>query len=284
MIEVKNLLDRFLIEDKIKEALIEDMNNGDMTSEYLIEDGLNGKATITAKQDGIICGLDVSHVAFDIVDSTIIFTKLKNDGEIVAKGEDIAVVEGSANSILKGERVALNFLQRMSGIATKSYELSKKVEGFSVRVVDTRKTTPGLRIFEKYAVKIGGCYNHRFNLSDAVMIKDNHIESVGSIKVAVDRVRKNIPHTTKIEVEVKNLDELREALDSKADIIMLDNMDLDTMKNAVEITNKRAILEASGNIDESSIVEVAKTGIDIISVGALTHSFNSMDISLNIIL
>lgn len=278
----KKVLDRFLIEDTIKQALIEDMNNGDMTSEYLIEDSLNGKAIITAKQDGVVCGLDVSRVAFDIVDNSIEFTKLKSDGERVIKGEDLAVVKGSIKSILKGERVALNFLQRMSGIATKSREISKKVEGFDVRVVDTRKTTPGLRIFEKYAVNIGGCFNHRFNLSDAVMIKDNHIEAVGSIKEAVDKARKNIPHTTKIEVEVKNLEELRQALDSNADIIMLDNMDLDTMKKAVEITQKKAILEASGNIDSESILEVARTGVDIISVGALTHSFNSMDISLNI--
>ena len=278
------MLDRFLIEDTIKRALIEDMNNGDMTSEYLIDKELNGRAIITAKEDGMVCGLDVSKITFDIVDSEIVFTYLKNDGERVKKGEDLARIEGSIKSILKAERVALNFLQRMSGIARKSMNLSKKLEAFDVRVVDTRKTTPGLRIFEKYAVNLGGCSNHRFNLSDAVMIKDNHIEAVGSIKVAVERARKNIPHTTKVEVEVKNLGELDQALESKADIIMLDNMNLDDMKKAVKITNKRALLEASGNIDEDSIIEVAKTGVDIISVGALTHSFNSMDISLNITL
>ena len=170
----------------------------------------------------------------------------------------------------------------MSGIATKSRNIFEMVKSLNVKVVDTRKTTPGLRIFEKYAVKKGGCSNHRFNLSDTVMIKDNHIEAVGSITKAIEVIRVEIPHTTKIEVEVKNLEELNEALELKADIIMLDNMNIDTMKEAVSITNGRAILEASGNITDDTITEVAKTGVDIISVGALTHSFNSMDISLNI--
>lgn len=276
------MLDRFLIEDTLKNALKEDMNNGDITSDYLIEDSLKGKATITSKQNGIICGLDVAKIVFSIVDDSVSFKKLKIDGDEAGKGEDLAIIEGSLKSILKAERVALNFLQRMSGIATKSRYISNLVRDSDVRVVDTRKTTPGLRVFEKYSVKIGGCSNHRFNLSDTVMIKDNHIEVVGNITKAVDRIRKNIPHTTKIEVEVKNLEELKQALDCGADIIMLDNMDIETMKQAVKITQRRAILEASGNIDNNTIVDVAKTGVDIISVGALTHSFNSMDISLNI--
>lgn len=276
------MLDRFLIEDTLINALKEDMNNGDITSDYLIEDSLKGKATITSKQNGIICGLDVAKMIFSIVDNRVTFKELKVDGDEVDKGEDIAIIEGSLKSILKAERVALNFLQRMSGIATKSRDISNLVKGSDVRVVDTRKTTPGLRIFEKYSVKIGGCFNHRFNLSDTVMIKDNHIEAVGSITKAIQKIRENIPHTTKIEVEVKNLEELKQALDCSADIIMLDNMNVETMKQAVKITKGRAILEASGNIDNNTIVEVAKTGVDIISVGALTHSFKSMDISLNI--
>lgn len=276
------MLDRFLIEDTLKDALKEDMNNGDITSDYLVDSSLMGKATIISKDSGIICGLSVAEIVFSIVDRDIKITNFKKDGERVEKGQDIAIIEGSLKSILKSERVALNFLQRMSGIATQANEISNIVKDLDVKVVDTRKTTPGLRIFEKYAVKAGGCSNHRFNLSDSVMIKDNHIEAVGGIREAVEILKSQIPHTTKIEVEVKNLDELNQALDSKADIIMLDNMDTETMKRAVKITDKRAILEASGNISNETIKEVAKTGVDIISVGGLTHSFKSMDISLNI--
>ena len=276
------MLDRFLIEDILKNALKEDMNNGDITSEYLIDDNLKGKAIITAKQNGIICGLDVARTVFSIVDDSVKFSKLKTDGAEACVGEDIAIIEGNLKSILKSERVALNFLQRMSGIASKSRYISKLVSNIDVRVVDTRKTTPGLRIFEKYSVKKGGCFNHRFNLSDSVMIKDNHIEAVGSISKAVAKIKMEIPHTTKIEVEVTNLEQLKQALECKADIIMLDNMDVEMMIKAVKITDKRAILEASGNIDENVILEVAKTGVDVISLGALTHSFESMDISLNI--
>lgn len=276
------MLDRFLIEDTLKDALKEDMNNGDITSDYLVDSSLMGKATIISKDSGIICGLSVAEIVFYIVDRDIKITNFKKDGERVEKGQDIAIIEGSLKSILKSERVALNFLQRMSGIATQANEISNIVKDLDVKVVDTRKTTPGLRIFEKYAVKAGGCSNHRFNLSDSVMIKDNHIEAVGGIREAVEILKSQIPHTTKIEVEVKNLDELNQALDSKADIIMLDNMDTETMKRAVKITDKRAILEASGNISNETIKEVAKTGVDIISVGGLTHSFKSMDISLNI--
>ena len=276
------MLDKFLIEDTLKNALKEDMNYGDITSDSLIDDKLEGKAIITAKQDGIISGLDVCKLVFEIVDPSLKCKSLKEDGERVSNGDDVFKVKGKIKSILKAERVALNFLQRMSGISTKAYDISKLVEGLDVRVVDTRKTTPGLRLFEKYAVAKGGLFNHRFNLSDAVMIKDNHIEAIGSITDAVHIARKNISHTIKIEVEVKNLIELREALDSKADIIMLDNMTAEDMKKAVEIANKKAIIEASGNITEENIRSVAETGVDVISIGALTHSYKSMDLSLNI--
>ena len=276
------MLDKFLIEDTLKNALKEDMNYGDITSDSLIDDKLEGKAIITAKQDGIISGLDVCKLVFEIVDPSLKCKSLIEDGERVSNGDDVFKVKGKIKSILKAERVALNFLQRMSGISTKAYDISKLVEGLDVRVVDTRKTTPGLRLFEKYAVIKGGSFNHRFNLSDAVMIKDNHIEAIGSITDAVHIARKNISHTIKIEVEVKNLIELREALDSKADIIMLDNMTTEDMKKAVEIANKKAIIEASGNITEENIRSVAETGVDVISIGALTHSYKSMDLSLNI--
>ena len=277
------MLDKFLIENIIKNALREDMNGGDITSDYLIDKSSIGKGIITSKEEGIICGLDIAELVFSALDSTLTFTKLKSDGDMVTKGEDIATIEGSLASILKGERVALNFLQRMSGIASKSRIFADKVKEYKVRIVDTRKTTPGLRIFEKYSVKTGGCFNHRHNLSDAVMIKDNHIIAAGGIKHAVEKLRKNIPHTTKIEVEVKNLEELQEALDLNTDIIMLDNMSIENMKKAVEITKGKAILEASGNVTEENIIEIAKTGVDIISVGALTHSVKSLDISLNIL-
>ena len=276
------MLDKFLIEDTLKNALKEDMNYGDITSDSLIDDKLEGKAIITAKQDGIISGLDVCKLVFEIVDPSLKCKSLIEDGERVSIGDDVFKVKGKIKSILKAERVALNFLQRMSGISTKAYDISKLVEGLDVRVVDTRKTTPGLRLFEKYAVVKGGAFNHRFNLSDAVMIKDNHIEAMGTITEAVHIARENISHTVKIEVEVKNLIELREALDSKADIIMLDNMTTEDMKKAVEIANKKAIIEASGNITEENIRSVAETGVDVISIGALTHSYKSMDLSLNI--
>ena len=276
------MLDRFLIEDVIKNALIEDMNGGDITSEYLVKETSLGEGVIVAKEEGVVCGLYVSELVFNQVDSSLEFIKLKNDGDNILKGEKIAKVTGKLRSILKGERVALNFLQRMSGIASKSRLFSDMVKDYEVRVVDTRKTTPGLRLFEKYAVKVGGCFNHRYNLSDTVMIKDNHIVATGGIRKAIETARENIPHTVKIEVEVKNLEELKEALDSKPDIIMLDNMDLDTLKKAVNIVDKKVILEASGNVNEETILDIANTGVDIISVGALTHSVNSLDISLNI--
>ncbi|MEG0371583.1 MAG: carboxylating nicotinate-nucleotide diphosphorylase [Clostridium sp.] len=276
------MLDRFLIIDIIKNALLEDINYGDISSN-LIPREKTGKAYITAKQDGIISGIDIVQETFKFIDNNLEFTPLKKDGDRVLSGDNIASVEGELQSILKAERVALNFLQRMSGIATKASEYSEKVEGYNVRVVDTRKTTPGLRILEKYSVKIGGCFNHRYNLSDAVMIKDNHIIALGGIKSAVEKARKEIPHTMKIEVEVSNITEVLEALDSKVDIIMLDNMGIDEMRTAVGIINNQAVVEASGNITLENVIDVAKTGVNIISVGELTHSIKSLDISLNII-
>lgn len=276
------MLDRFLIEDILKNALREDISYIDITSEYLIDENLKGEAVIIAKEKGVVCGIDVASLVFCIVDNSTEFIKLKKDTDLVYKDEAIAKVSGSLKSILKAERVALNFLQRMSGIARNSRELVDLVKDLDVKVVDTRKTTPGLRVLEKYAVVSGGAFNHRFNLSDTVMIKDNHIKAIGSIKEALKKVKSKVPHTTKIEVEVEDLKQLREALEAKADIILLDNMNIKDMKEAVKITNNKAILEASGNINSKNIREVAETGVGIISVGGLTHSFKSMDISLNI--
>jgi nicotinate-nucleotide pyrophosphorylase (carboxylating) len=277
------LLNQFLAEDIIKIAIKEDINYGDITSDILIDENSKSEAIITAKEEGVIAGISVAEMVFKVIDESIIFIPIKKDGEEVARGESIAKIAGNTRSILKGERVALNLIQRMSGIATKSRSYAQLVQGMPVRIVDTRKTTPGLRALEKYAVRVGGCYNHRFNLSDAVLIKDNHIKAVGSITKAVEKCREQVPHTVKIEVEVENLEQLKEAIKAKADIVMLDNMDKETMKKAVEINNESLILEASGNMSIEKVKEIAEIGIHIISVGALTHSVKAMDLSLNII-
>ncbi|WP_026478069.1 carboxylating nicotinate-nucleotide diphosphorylase [Alkaliphilus transvaalensis] len=276
------MLNKLIINKIVENALIEDMNYGDITTDCLINNDLRGKAVITAKEEGIIAGLMVSETVFKILDENISFQALVADGDQVVVEQPIAFVKGSMKNIIMGERVALNLLQRMSGIATKSRTYSKLVKDYPVKITDTRKTTPGLRGLEKYAVKIGGCFNHRYNLSDSILIKENHIKAVGGIEKAIKACRKKIPHTMKIEIEVESIEQLKEALTNKADIILLDNMDLDQMKEAVLINQRQAILEASGNITEDKLIEIAKIGIDIISVGALTHSVKAMDISLNI--
>ncbi|MFZ5965550.1 MAG: carboxylating nicotinate-nucleotide diphosphorylase [Bacillota bacterium] len=276
------MLNKLVLAQVIDHALMEDMNNGDITTDVLIEENSISQAMITVKEEGVIAGLSVAEMVFKRLDEHMIFTYLKKDGDRINKGENIAKIEGKTAVILKGERTALNILQRMSGIATKARQYADLVQGTKTRIVDTRKTTPGLRMLEKYAVRIGGCHNHRFNLSDAVMIKDNHIEAVGGIEKAIRIARENIPHTMKIEVEVETLEQLKEALEAKADIIMLDNMDMETMRKAKEITGEKAILEASGNITMDRVSQIAEIGIDVISVGALTHSVKALDISLNI--
>ncbi|KGG80721.1 nicotinate-nucleotide pyrophosphorylase [Caloranaerobacter azorensis H53214] len=270
------------IEDIIKNALLEDMNNGDITTENLI--GLNdiSEAEIIAKEDGVLAGIEIAEITFKLLDKDMLFYRLKEDGQFLRKGDIIAKIKGKTRAILSGERTALNFLQRLSGIATKTKKFVDKVEKYNVRVADTRKTTPGIRVLEKYAVRLGGGANHRYNLSDAVMIKDNHIRAVGSIEKAIKLIRERVPHTVKVEVEVETIEQFKQALDAGADIIMLDNMSIEDMKEAVNINNKKAILEASGNVDIDNIEEVAKTGVDVISVGALTHSVKALDISLNI--
>ncbi len=275
------MLDRFLIKDIVKNAVFEDIGSGDLSSN-LIDNNILGKAKITSKEKGVICGLILVSEVYNIIDNCVNIKFLKNDGDEVDKGDDIAIISGKLNSILKGERVALNFLQRLSGIATMSKKYFNEIKEYDVKVTDTRKTTPGLRILEKHAVKIGGCFNHRYNLASGIMIKDNHIKALKGIKNAVDKARESIPHTYKIEVEVSNINEMKEALDAKADIIMLDNMDIEDMKKCVLLNSGKSILEASGNITLNNVKEVAKTGVNIISTGELTHSVKSLDISLNI--
>lgn len=274
---------KYEIEEVVKNALIEDMNNGDITTDNLIEEDDVSKAEMISKEDGVISGLDIAEKAFKSLDDKIIFNKMIEEGSRVRKGTVIAKIEGRTRAILSAERTALNLIQRLSGISTKASILAERISKYDSKLVDTRKTTPGLRGLEKYAVKIGGGHNHRFNLSDTVMIKDNHIRAVGGISEAVGKIRNKIPHTVKVEVEVETIEEFKEALDSGADIIMLDNMNLKDMKKVVEINNNKVILEASGNIDLDTIEKVAQTGVDIISSGGLTHSVKALDISLNII-
>ncbi|WP_368488643.1 carboxylating nicotinate-nucleotide diphosphorylase [Clostridium sp. BJN0013] len=271
----------YLIIDKlIRNGLIEDINYGDVTTDNLFQGGEISKGKFIAKEQGIIAGIEVAERVFKILDSNIVFKKCLKDGHEVKSGDNIAYIEGSSNSILKGERVALNIFQRMCGIATKTFNIVQIVKDYDVKIVDTRKTLPGFRLLDKYSVRMGGGYNHRMNLSDFVMIKDNHIKAAGSIKEAVERIKSKIPFTTKIEVEVENFDQLKEALSAKVDVIMLDNMDIEHMKKAVEFVDKRVILEASGNVNENNVADIASTGVDIISMGSLTHSVKALDISL----
>ncbi|MDD5018058.1 MAG: carboxylating nicotinate-nucleotide diphosphorylase [Eubacteriales bacterium] len=274
------MIDQKQLFKTIETALAEDMGTGDITTMSTVPDDKTVSGSFIAKADGILCGVDIAAAVFSYIDSDVHFKNFFSDGDAVKYGDVIAAIKGRAFSVLTGERLALNFLQRLSGIATKTHEAVQKIEGFAVRIIDTRKTTPGLRIYEKYAVRTGGGYNHRFTLSDGVLIKDNHISAAGSITNAVRRARDYVPHTLKIEVETETLEQVKEALESGADIIMLDNMPAGMMKEAVQIINKKALVEASGNMDEKDLREVAATGVDFISIGALTNAVRPMDISL----
>ena len=271
---------KFKVDEIIRTALMEDMNYGDVTSETLLTGHEKGLADLIAKESGVISGIDVFERTFKIVDESCTVQWHVSNGDAVIKGQKIAIVSGASLHILRAERTALNLIQRMSGIATLTSRYVEASKPHDVRIVDTRKTAPGLRVLDKIAVKCGGGFNHRFNLSDAVMIKDNHIRAVGSIQEAVKRARANIPHTTKIEIEVESIEELKAAIDAGADIIMLDNMSLKDMSASVHINAHRAILEASGNVTLDRIAEIAATGVDVISVGALTHSVKALDLSL----
>lgn len=278
-----SIKENVLIDKIIEQALLEDIGTGDITTESIIPSNLKAKGIIKTSEEGVVAGLDIVFLVFIKLDSEICFQPKTKDGNKILPGEILGEITGLARTILKGERVALNFLQRMSGIATITSKFCQQVKDFPVRIFDTRKTTPGLRILEKYAVRMGGGHNHRFGLYDAVLIKDNHIAVAGGIKSAVNSVRKQISHTAKIEVEVENLSQLQEALKVQVDTIMLDNMDLETMKEAVKMVKGEALIEASGGITLEKVREIAQTGVDLISVGALTHSVKSLDISMEII-
>ena len=268
------------IKEFIKTALEEDVGTGDITTLTTIPADREAHGKFLAKESGVLCGVDVAKEVFSTVDPTVEFIPFFKDGDKINKGDIIAEVKGKAQSVLTAERTALNIMQRLSGIAKRTSEACEAVKGTKAVIADTRKTTPCMRVLEKYAVRCGGGSNHRFNLADGILIKDNHIAAAGSITAAVKSARKNAPHTLKIEVEVEDMDMLKEALDAGADIIMLDNMSNEEMAKAAAFVNGRALLEASGNMGEKDLLEVAKTGVDIISIGALTHTVKAMDISL----
>ncbi|ADQ13837.1 carboxylating nicotinate-nucleotide diphosphorylase [Halanaerobium hydrogeniformans] len=276
------LLNKFILADIIDRAIKEDLGYGDITTDNLIAEDAQSKALITIKEAGVAAGLEIARSVFNKYDPDLKFKALLTEGDKLDAGTVLAEVEGSTRSILKAERLALNFLQRLSGIATKSREYVELVEAYPAQIVDTRKTTPTLRMLEKYAVKVGGAKNHRMGLDDCVMIKDNHLKAAGSIKNAVEKIKANISHTTKIELEIDELPQLDEALEAEVDIILLDNMSPEELKKAVQIVDGRVILEASGGITKENVAEIAASGVDIISVGALTHQINSIDIALDL--
>ena len=271
------------IDKIIDSALEEDLGPGDITTEALVDLSVKGEARLIAKEEIILAGIGVFSRVFSRLDPEIVVETKYRDGEAVSNGEDIGIVKGSMRGILSGERTALNFLQRLSGIATLTRKYVERTDSSKVRVIDTRKTTPGLRILEKYAVRRGGGFNHRFGLFDGILIKDNHIAVAGSIAKALARIKGRVPHTLRIEVEVEDIKGVEEAIGAGADAILLDNMSLKEMREAVSIAGGRVLLEASGGITLESIEEVSKTGIDLISVGAITHSARSVDISLEVI-
>jgi nicotinate-nucleotide pyrophosphorylase (carboxylating) len=264
----------------IENALLEDIHTGDITTWAVVPENRNARAILLAKEQFVLAGVNVAARVFHILDPKTVVAPNFADGDRLSKGDIIADINGDAAFLLQGERVALNLLQRMSGIATLTARYTEAVRGSGAKVVDTRKTTPGLRQLEKYAVRVGGGFNHRSGLYDGLLLKENHIAAAGGITVAIERARAVIPHTMKIEVETENLDQVAEALSAGADIIMLDNMDLESMRRAVEMTAGKALVEASGGVNLDTIGDIAATGVDIISVGALTHSARAMDISM----
>jgi nicotinate-nucleotide pyrophosphorylase (carboxylating) len=275
------MVEQLWLDDLIRKALAEDIGTGDITTMASVPEKNRCTGQFIAKEAGVICGLLVAARVFSIMDDRIEFMPRVDEGARVEKGTIIAGIAGPAVSILTGERVALNLLQRMCGIATRTRAAVEAVKGTKARITDTRKTTPLLRALEKYAVRVGGGTNHRVNLSDGVLIKNNHIKAAGGITNAVIAARKMAPHTLRIEVETESFDQVREALDAGADIIMLDNMSVGDMAEAVGIIGGRALVEASGNMGDKDLMEVAKTGVDLISIGALTHTIRAMDISLH---
>lgn len=275
-------LNQFDLADLIERSLREDIGTGDLTTNSIVSPDSVTYGYIVAKESGVVAGLRIAEMVFCRLDPAFEFKALLSDGERCVPGSILAEITGKTRAILTGERLALNFLRHLSGIATRTNNLVSLVEGTPARIVDTRKTTPGLRAVEKYAVRAGGGYNHRFGLYDGVLIKDNHIKAAGGIVAAVKAARLGCPHTVRIEVEVEDLAGVREALKAGAEIIMLDNMAPEEMKEAVKIIAGRALVEASGGISEGNIKAAAAAGVDLISVGALTHSIKSLDISLDL--
>ncbi len=276
-----------MISPAVKDHLImflkEDIGYGDITTEHIVEKDKNVKAIVKAKEPCVVAGIPFLEMLFNLFDPQSKVTVLVNDGEEIEAFKEICIVEGNVKTLLTVERTALNLLQRLSGIATLTRRMVNILKGTKAKLVDTRKTSPGLRYFEKYAARVGGATNHRMGLYDAVLIKDNHIKIAGSVKEAIRRVRSNIPFTVKIEVEVSNLKELKEALSENVDIVLLDNMDPKMLRKAVEITGGRALLEASGGVTPQNIREVAETGVDFISSGFITHHATWVDINMKII-
>ena len=270
----------FVLDPILRHALEEDIGTGDVTTQATIQPGVQASAELVAKEDFILSGIDVAQRVFHLLSLETAFEKLIEDGQSVKRGDVLAWLKGDAAVLLQGERVALNFLQRMCGVATLTAAFVKQIEDTGAVVVDTRKTTPGLRVLEKYSVRMGGGGNHRMALYDAVLIKENHVSAAGGIASAVSRARQSVPHTQKIEVEVRDQAEVAEALDAGADILLLDNMSTEELRSAVEMINGRAVTEASGGVNLETIREIAETGVQLISVGALTHSYHAVDISM----
>jgi len=270
----------FELQRIIEMALREDIGTGDITTQATVDPQIVCRAELVAKEDFVLAGIDVAAAVFAQLDSSVAFERLTSDGQQVRRGEVLAWLKGPAQALLQGERVALNLLQRMSGIATQTARFVIEVQGTAATVVDTRKTMPGLRSLDKYAVRVGGGTNHRTALYDGVLIKENHIVAAGGIATAIERARRRAPHTLKIEVETTTLDEVAEAIAAGADIILLDNMTLDQLREAVTLIGGRALAEASGGVNLETIREIAETGVNLISVGALTHSSRAVDISL----
>ena len=277
------MINSIYADNLIRTALLEDINYLDTATDYLIDDDQVNTARFLAKDSGVLCGINIALRVFEILQPNgFEATVYKHDGDILEKGDIIAEIKGKTRTILKGERTALNLIQHMSGVATATNRAVKLIEGTNASIADTRKTLPGLRPLQKYAVTVGGGRNHRYNLSDAAMLKDNHVDAGGGISAAVAKLKKKLGHMTKVELEVRNLDELGQALEAGVDVIMLDNMSVEMMREAVEITNGRALLEASGGITDETLRAIAETGVDIISMGAITHSVKAFDISLKI--
>lgn len=275
------MLSKFYVKDHVKSALMEDIGYGDITTENLAGENDFLKAELNTRSEGILCGCDVFKTVFETLSNDVRIKFYFKDGDEIQKGDKIADIEGPAKDLLMGERVSLNYIQRMSGIATETRKYQDAIAPYNAKIVDTRKTTPNFRAFEKYSVKIGGGALHRFNLADCAMIKDNHIRLAGSLTNAVNKLRESISHAHKIEVECDTFDQVKEAVAVKADIIMLDNMSIETMKKAVEFINHQAIVEASGNVNLSTVNAIASTGVDIISSSAIVAKAPTLDLALD---